>query len=51
MKLLGIFVILLGSASFAFAGTTSPEIDGNTATAAVALVGGGLLVLRGKRKK
>ncbi len=51
MKILGTFVILLGTASFAMAGTNSPEIDGNTASAAIALVSGGLLVLRGRRKK
>jgi LPXTG-motif cell wall-anchored protein len=33
------------------AGNNAPEIDGNTASAAVALVSGGLLVLRGRRKK
>ncbi len=51
MKILGTLVILLGTATFAMAGFTAPEIDGNTAGAAVALVSGGLLVLRGRRKK
>jgi hypothetical protein len=51
MKILGTLVILLGTASFAMAGTTTPEIDGNTASAAIALVSGGLLDLRGRRKK
>ena len=52
MKAFGTLVILLGAASFAFAGTPAvPEVDGNTAAAAVALVSGGLLVLRGRRKK
>ena len=51
MKVLGTLVILLGTASFAMAGISSPEIDGNTAGAAVALVSGGLLVLGGRRKK
>jgi hypothetical protein len=45
-------LILLGTATFAFAGTAPvPEIDGNTAASAVALVSGGLLILRGRRKK
>ncbi len=52
MKAFGMIVVMLGTASFAFAGITAvPEVDGNTAAAAVALVSGGLLVLRGRRKK
>jgi hypothetical protein len=51
MKVFGTLVVLLGTASFAFAGETAPEIDGNTASAAIALVSGALLVLRGRRKK
>ena len=52
MKLLGASVLLLGAASFAFAGTFSvPEIDGSSAVAAIALLSGAMLVLRGRRKK
>ena len=51
MKTLSVFVLLLGLAGSALAGNQVPEIDANSATAAVALVSGGLLVLRGRRKK
>lgn len=52
MKALGTLLIMLGTASFAFAGgSVVPEVDGNTAASAVALISGGLLVLRGRRKK
>jgi hypothetical protein len=52
MKQLGLVVILLGTASFAFAGSvTVPEIDANSAASAFALIGGGLLVLRARRNR
>jgi hypothetical protein len=51
MKYIGAIVILLGTASFAFAGSVAPEIDGSSVAAALALVSGGLLVLRGRRKR
>ena len=52
MKQFGLAVIMLGCASFAFAGTSVvPEIDANSAVSAVALVSGGLLVLRSRRNK
>jgi hypothetical protein len=51
MKHLGALTILLAMAGTAMAGITTPEIDSNTAASAVALVSGGLLVLRGRRKK
>lgn len=45
-------LLLVGAASFAFAGTaTAPEIDGASAASAIALLSGGLLVLRARRKK
>jgi len=50
MKTFGRIVIFLGATTFAFAGNVAPEIDGNTAASAVALISGGLLVLRGRRK-
>lgn len=44
-------LLLLTATAFAFAGGTPvPEIDGNTAASALALVSGGLLILRGRRK-
>lgn len=48
-----LLLLLAGTATFAMAGglTAVPEVDGNSAVAAVALVSGGLLVLRTRRKK
>ncbi len=52
MKTIAAFVLLFGTSVTAFAlEVSAPEIDGNTATTALALVSGGLLVLRGRRKK
>ena len=51
MKALATLVLLTGTTTFAFAGGAVPEIDANSAVAAVALVAGGLLVMRGRRKK
>ncbi|MEO5924072.1 MAG: hypothetical protein ABIR70_09615 [Bryobacteraceae bacterium] len=51
MKHIGTLVILLATSTYAFAGVSTPEIDGNTAGAAIALVSGGLMVLRGRRKR
>ncbi len=51
-KFIGFSLLLLGAANFAFAGGVStPEIDGASAVSAVALLSGGLLVLRARRKK
>ena len=51
-KLLGLTLLLIGAASFAFATpVAAPEIDGASATTAIALLSGGLLVLRARRKK
>ena len=51
MKTLATLILLLGTATFAFAEVVAPEIDANSAAAAAALVSGGLLVLRSRRKK
>ncbi len=53
MKLLGMAFLLIGVAGFAGAGTPNPapEINAGTAGSALALLVGGLLVLRGRRKK
>ena len=51
MKQFGWLVLVLGVVSNAFAGTTAPEIDGNSAVAAIALVSGGLMVIRSRRRK
>jgi hypothetical protein len=50
-KVLGLAVLVMGMATALCAGTTGPEIDASTGAAAVALLTGGLLVLRGRRKK
>ena len=52
MKVFGVFAVLLGFAGSAFGTfTVVPEIDGSSAVAAVALISGGLLVVRARRKK
>lgn len=52
MKLVATFVILVGTASAVFATIAPvPEIDANSAVAAIALLTGGLLVIRGRRKR
>jgi len=50
MKTLATLVLLAGTATFAFGEAVVPEIDANSAVAAIALVSGGLLVMRGRRK-
>jgi hypothetical protein len=51
-KLLGLGLLLLGAASFALAGpVAAPEIDAPSASSAIALLSGSLLVLRSRRKK
>jgi len=51
MKILATVILLTGTAVFAFAGSPVPEIDANAATAGVAIVIGGLLVVRARRKQ
>ena len=51
MKILGLTMLLIGVAGQAMAGVLAPEIDGASAGAAVALLSGGILVLRARRKK
>jgi hypothetical protein len=51
-KVVGLSFLMMGAASFAFAGgIAAPEIDGASAVSAVALLSGGLLVLRARRNK
>lgn len=50
-RFIGLALLLVGMASFAFAGRITPEIDANSAASAVALLGGGVLVLRARRKR
>jgi len=52
MRTLTTLILLAGTATLAFGGPFAvPEIDANSSAAAIALVSGGLLVLRGRRKK
>jgi hypothetical protein len=53
VKTIGMFMLLVGAAGFAMAGTTAraPEIDSASAASAVALLSGALLVIRGRRLK
>ena len=50
-KFLGIILLLIGAAGSAMAGVTAPEIDPASGVAALALLSGGVLVLRGRCKK
>jgi len=50
-RYIGLSLLFLGAAGFAFAGNVgSPEIDAASAVGAVALLSGGLLVLRARRR-
>jgi hypothetical protein len=50
-RYIGLSLLFLGVEGFAFAGIiNSPEIDASSAVGAVALLGGGLLVLRARRR-
>jgi hypothetical protein len=51
MKFLGLTALLVGMATTIMAGNPTPEIDASTGAAAFALLTGGVLVLRGRRKK
>ena len=51
-RLIGLSMLLMGAAVYAFAGTGRvPEIDASSGVAAVTLLSGGLLVLRSRRRK
>ncbi len=51
MKFAGIILTFLGLASFAFAGTAVPEIDGSSLVSGLTLVSGALLIARASRKR
>jgi LPXTG-motif cell wall-anchored protein len=51
VRIVGVTMLLIGVSSFAFAGAVAPEIDPSTGVGAIALLGGGLIVLRARRKK
>jgi len=53
-KLIGLMLLMIGSAGFALAGLVAagvPEIDPTAAAGALALLSGGLLVIRARRRK
>ena len=51
IKLLGIAVILGAMATAVTACAATPEIDSSTGAAALAMLAGGVLVLRGRRTR
>lgn len=52
MKLTSLVLILMGMATFAFGGAIdAPEISAASATSAVALLSGCVVMIRGRRKK
>ena len=51
MRALGMALVMSSVAGFAFAGTNAPEIDAASGAAAIGLLAGGLLILRGRKKK
>jgi len=50
---ISLILFLMGTSTFVFGQSfpNVPEIDGNSAAAAVTLIAGGLLVMRARRKK
>lgn len=50
-KLIGLALLMIGVAGIALAGGPAPEIDPSAAVGAIALLGGGVLVIRGRRRK
>jgi hypothetical protein len=46
-----VMLLVLGTATVSRAGTSVPEIDSTTGAAALALIAGAVLVIRGRRKK
>jgi len=49
MKIAGTILLLIGMSGFAFAGTGVPEIDPAAGVSALALLSGGLLVIRARQ--
>jgi hypothetical protein len=51
-KILGLALMIVGASSALMAGMISvPEIDASTGASALAILAGGVLVLRARRKK
>lgn len=49
-KVFGMMLLVAGVAGVVLAGNPSPEIDSTSAAGAIALISGGLLVIRGRKK-
>ncbi len=52
-KILALALLMIGTSAACLAGATGsvPEIDASSGAAAIALLAGGLLVIRSRRKK
>ena len=50
-RILGSILILIGASATAMASQLVPEIDSRSGLTAVALLSGGLLILRARRKR
>jgi hypothetical protein len=50
IRIIGLAIVFCSVATFAFAGTSTPEIDASSGVAALGLLSGGLLVLRSRKK-
>ena len=52
MKILGVILLFVGASAFAFASVPAvPEVSPASGAAAVALVSGAILVIRGRRRR
>ena len=50
-KLIGMILLVIGSASVAIAAPAVPEIDPTSGASVLALIAGALLIIRGRRKQ
>jgi hypothetical protein len=51
LRVAGMFLLLVGVASFAVADiVTAPEINASSASSALALISGAILMIRGRKK-
>ncbi len=51
VRIITVGLVIFGCTAVAFGGTvSSPEIDASSAAGAVALLGGAVLILRGRRR-
>jgi len=50
-RIIGAALLLMGTAGYALAAYSAPEIDASSGISAVTLLAGGLVVLRGRRRK